>query len=92
MSSVLMKDLGGNPFVSGSAIMEFVPMCSMDIYPLCTLSFTTRNLMSICFDLDELLLLLEYSTADLLSQYSLSGLSIPSRMRSPVTKFRSHIP
>ena len=48
--------------------------------------------MSICFDFTELLLLLEYSVVELLSQNILSGLSIVSTMRSPVTKFRSHIP
>jgi hypothetical protein len=42
-------------------------------------------------DFDELLLLLEYNTAELLSQYNLSGNLIVSTMRSPVTKFLSHI-
>ena len=84
--------MGGNPLVSGSTIMEFVPMCSMDICPLCTLSFTTMNLMSMCFDLDELLLLLEYKTIDLFSQYNFSGLSMFPNIHSSVTKFHNHIP
>ena len=62
-------------------------MCSIDISPLLTFSLTTRNLMSINFDFVELLLLLEYNTIDLLSQNNLSGLSMPSKIRSPVTKF-----
>ena len=48
--------------------------------------------MSMCVDLVELLLLLEYNTTDLLSQYNLSGLSMPFTIFSPVTKFLSHIP
>ena len=48
--------------------------------------------MSIYFDFVKLLLLLEYSTADLLSENNLSGLSTPSNVRSSVTKFSSHIP
>jgi hypothetical protein len=47
--------------------------------------------MSICLDFDELLLLLEYNTAELLSQYNLSGNLIVSTIRSPVIKFLSHI-
>jgi hypothetical protein len=43
-------------------------------------------------DFDELLLLLEYKTAELLSQYNLSGNLIVSTIRNPVTKFLSHIP
>jgi len=86
-----MKDLGWN-LVRGFAIMEVVPKCSMEIFPLYTLSLTTRDLMSMCFDLVELLLLLEYNTTDFLSQYNLSGLSMPSAIFSPVTKFLSHIP
>jgi hypothetical protein len=50
------------------------------------------NLMSICLDFDELLLLLEYNTAELLSQYNLSSNLIVSIIRSPVIKFVSHIP
>ena len=46
--------LGGKPLVSGSAIMEFVLMCSIDTWRLWTLSFTTKNLMSMCLDFDEL--------------------------------------
>ena len=72
--------------------MEFIPKYSMEICPLCTLSLTTRNLMSMCFDLVDLLLLLEYNIADLLSQYNLIGLSMFSTIFSPVTKFLSHIP
>jgi len=72
-------------------MMELFPMCFIEICPLYTLSFTRKNLMSMYLDLDELLLL-EYITADLLSQYNFSGLSIPLRMRSPVTKFHSHNP
>ena len=45
--------------------------------------------MSIYFDFIELMLLLEYNTADLLLQNNLSGLSTPSTIRIPVTKFRS---
>ena len=48
--------------------------------------------MSMYLDLDELLLLLEYKTADLLSQYNFSGLLISLRMRSLVIKFGSHNP
>jgi hypothetical protein len=44
--------------------------------------------MPICLDFDELMLLLEYNTAELLSQYNL----IVFIIRSPVTKFFSHIP
>jgi hypothetical protein len=47
--------------------------------------------MSICLDFDELLLLLEYSTAKLLLQYNLNGNLIVSTIRSPVIKFLSHI-
>ena len=47
--------------------------------------------MSICLDFDELLLLLEYNTVELLSQYILSGYLIVSTIRSTVTKFLSHI-
>ncbi|CAL0309363.1 unnamed protein product [Lupinus luteus] len=71
--------------------MELVPKCSMERCPLCTFSLTNRNLMSICFDFVELLLLLENNTTDLLSQYNFSGLSIPSTFRSPMTKFLSHV-
>jgi hypothetical protein len=42
-------------------------------------------------DFDELLLLLEYSTAELLSQYNLSDNLIVSTICSPVIKFLSHI-
>lgn len=91
-SSVLRKDLCVNPLVSGSIIMEFVPICSMETCQLCTLSFTTRNSMSMCFDLDELMLLLKYRTAELLSQYNFSGLFTLFKIYSPMTKFRSHIP
>jgi hypothetical protein len=48
--------------------------------------------MPICLDFDELLLLLEYNTAELLSQYNLSGNLIVFIIRSPVIKFFSHIP
>ena len=72
--------------------MEVVPKCSMEIFPLYTLSLTTRDLMSMCFDLVELLLLLEYNTTDLLLQYNLNGLLMLSTIFSPVTKFLSHIP
>jgi hypothetical protein len=48
--------------------------------------------MSICLDFDEFLLLLEYSTAELLSQYNLSGNLIVSIIRNHVTKVLSHIP
>jgi hypothetical protein len=41
---------------------------------------------------DELLLLLEYSTAELLSQYNFSDNLIVSIIHSPVIKFLSHIP
>ncbi|KAE9614330.1 hypothetical protein Lalb_Chr05g0226771 [Lupinus albus] len=71
--------------------MELGPKCSMESCPFCTFSLTTRNFMSMCFDFAVLLLLLENNTADLLSQYILSGLSIPSTIRSPVTKFLSHV-
>ncbi|CAL0309364.1 unnamed protein product [Lupinus luteus] len=71
--------------------MELVPKCSMESCPLCTFSLTTRNLMSMCFDFAELILLLENNTVDLLSQYKFSGLSIPSIIRSPMTKFLSHV-
>ena len=54
--------------------------------------FSNQNLMSICFDFEELLLLLEYMTAGLLSQYIFSGFSIPPKIRSLVKKFHSHIP
>ena len=47
--------------------------------------------MSLCFDLVELLLLLEYNIADLLSQNNFNSLQIPSKMRIPVSKFFSHI-
>jgi hypothetical protein len=47
--------------------------------------------MSICLDFNELLSSLEYSTAELLSQYNLSGNLIVSTIRSPVIKFLSHI-
>jgi len=47
--------------------------------------------MSMYFDLDELPLLLEYKTADLLSQYNFSGLSVSLRMCSPVTNFAAII-
>jgi hypothetical protein len=72
--------------------MEAVPICSILVSPLPTLSFTARNLISICLDFDELLLLLEYSTAKLLSQYNLSGNLIVSTIRNHVIKFLSHIP
>ncbi|CAL0323567.1 unnamed protein product [Lupinus luteus] len=71
--------------------MELVPKCSMESCPICTFSLTTRNLMSMCLDFAELLFLLENNTADLLSQYNFSGLSIPSTIRRPVTKFLSHV-
>ena len=45
-----------------------------------------------CFYLDELFLLLEYKTIDLLSQYNFNALSIFPNMRIPVTKFHNHIP
>ena len=45
-----------------------------------------------CFDLDELLLLLEYKTIDLFSQYNFSGLSMFPNICSPMTKFCNHIP
>ena len=48
--------------------------------------------MSMCFDFEELLLLLEYNTVELLSQYNFNGLSIAFTTPSLVTKFRSHIP
>jgi hypothetical protein len=47
--------------------------------------------MSICLNFDELLLLLEYSTAELLSQYIISDNLIVSTIRSPVIKLLSHI-
>jgi hypothetical protein len=47
--------------------------------------------MSICLDFNELLLLLEYSTAELLSQYNLSGNLIVSTIRSLMIKFLNHI-
>ena len=84
--------MGGNPSTSGFVIIEFVPMRSTNIGLLFTLSFTTRNLMSMCFDLDELLLLLEYRTVDLLSQHNFCGLSMFPNIHSSVTKFHNHIP
>jgi hypothetical protein len=87
---MLMKLLDINPLVSGSASMEAVPICYILINPLWTLSFTARNLMSICLNY-EFLLLLEYNTAELLSQYNLSDNLIVSTIRNPVTKFLSHI-
>jgi hypothetical protein len=48
--------------------------------------------MSICLNFDELLLLFEYSTVELLSQYNLSGNLIVSTIHSPVIKFLTHIP
>ena len=48
--------------------------------------------MSMYLDFDELRLLFAYSTAELLSQYNFSGLSIDSTIRSLVTKLRSHTP
>lgn len=47
--------------------------------------------MSICVDLTELLLLLEYRTVALLSHYNLSDLSNPSTIRSLVTRFLNQI-
>ena len=84
---MLMKYLGGNHLVSGSATIEFVLICSIDNYPLCTLYLTVRNLIFICLDFAELLLLLEYRTADLLSQNNLNDLTILSTTHNPVTKF-----
>ena len=48
--------------------------------------------MSIYFDFVKFLLLLEYSTADLLSQNNVSGLSISSIISNLVTKYRNNIP
>ena len=79
--------LGGNPVVNGSETIEFVPIYSIDNCTLWILSFTTKNLMSICFDFVKFLLLLDYNTVDLLSQNSLNGLLIPSTIRSLVTNF-----
>jgi len=84
------KTFGVIPLISGSAIMELGPMCSIKICPLCTLFFTIRNFMSIYLDLDELLLFLKYRAADLLSQYNFSGISIPLKMPNTVIKFHSH--
>ena len=78
MCDMLMNALGGKPLVTGSAIMEFVLMCSIDTWRLWTLSFTTNNLMSMCLDFDELRLFVEYNCAALLSQLILNGFSIPS--------------
>lgn len=72
--------------------MEFMPKFSMEVFPICTIYLTTRSLMSICFDLVELMLLLEYMTTGLLSQYNLCGLSIPSIICILVTRFLNQIP
>ena len=45
--------------------------------------------MYIYFDFIELLFLLEYNTADLLSKNNLSGLSTPSIIYSSVTNFHT---
>lgn len=86
------KILDGRPFVRGFDIMEFAPMYSMENFPLCTFFLITRNLISICFDLIELLLLLDYKTVDLLLQYNLCGMSISFTICSPVTRFVIQIP
>ena len=81
----------GSLLVRASATMESVLMCSIDNCSLLSLSLTIINLISIYLDFVELLLLLEYNTADLLLQNNLSGLSTSSIIHSPVTKFHSHI-
>jgi len=78
--------------VSDIVVTRWVDTRSVDIFPLCALSFTTRNLILMCFDLDELLLLLEYRTTNLLSQSNFSGLSMFPNMHSLVAKFCHHIP
>lgn len=85
------KTFGGRPFVRKFVIIEFVPKCYMKICSLCTISLTTKKLMSVCFDLVKLLLLLEYGTTDLLSQNNLSSPSIFSSTRNLVTMFINQI-
>ena len=83
--------LSGTHLVSESVIMKFVLICSIDTWKIWTLSLTTRNFKSICYDFDKLLLFLEYNFAALLSQLILNDLSIPSTICNLVIKFHNHI-
>ena len=85
------NNLGGKPLVSGSTIMKFVLICSMNTWRLWILSLITRNLKSTCFNFDELLLFLEYNSITLLSHFILNGLLISSTIHSSMIKFCNHI-
>src|SRR3954468_6582340 len=81
---------GGNPLVSGSATIRVVLKFTIDTCCFCTLSLTTKYLISICLEQLEYFLFLEKKTAAVLSQYILNGLAIESTTPSPVMKFRNH--
>ena len=90
MSDMFLKDHG---WYSLSKQICNYGVCSNILYRQLTIldSFFHNKELSICLDFDELLLYLEYSTANLLSQHSLSGLLIPSTIRRPMTKFLNYI-
>ena len=57
MSNMLKKTLGGSPLMSKSIMLRIILTLSTDTMCFRTLSLITRNLMSICFDFAELVII-----------------------------------